>query len=229
LDEYIASTPDAAEFRPRIMLYNAADELELRISRADLLFGIPLITYEKGYEESELYKLMVRYGLMDIFTCTNYLKVFAQCAPLEFISSDAWSLHETLKSIVEAYESPLDNGLLALMQKGLSAGFSARERRKAESVVHVRAKTIRSQASEISELEREFERKDLNLFGKDGHHKRYSIFEAKKVADTYFRQSGAQGKGFAERPPIRGARDSRIVSYWLGVFQKAVGLSPVGS
>jgi hypothetical protein len=224
VEAYVSSRPDAAEFRPRFNLFSAADSLLLRLQRVDLLFGQTVLDWEGDYTDSERFKVSMAYGLSTLHLCARYLEVFAQLAPLEFVSSDAWALHEKLKSIVETYELSTDNALQATLQKG-SVRRSG-ERRRAAKAVRARLKTIPSRRKEIDALEKKFDEKDRQLF-KDHPHDHRAIFDLGKAAEAHFRQSSSADEGFAELPPLRGGRDSRIVTYWLGVLQRAVGLRPV--
>jgi hypothetical protein len=226
VEEYVSSRPDAAEFRPRFNLFSAADSLLLRLRRVDLLFGQTVLDWEGTYSDSERFKVNSAYGLSTLHMCARYLEVFAQFAPLEFVSSDAWGLHEKLKSIVETYELSTDNVLQATLQKRRS--LRSGERRRAARAVRARLKTIPSLGKEVDALETEFDEKDRQLF-KDHPHDHMAIFDLGKAAEANFRQSSSADAGFAELPPLRGGRDSRTMTYLLGLLQRAVGLTPVAS
>jgi hypothetical protein len=226
MEDFIATKPDAAEFRIRLKLFDAAWALIVRWIIASLYLGDKILQGSREGESdgtSEWAKVERDYALTKFWDCSYYLKVLALKAPIEIVSSDAWNLQEKLQEIVRSYSAPPpDDALLALLQRALWADakkvrlLSEAERQKAVVAVRKRLGTIKPKWDDIDSIESDLAWKFTALNTKQHVH----AFTTE--AEKYFNPWDQEFHRAA--PPVRGLRESPRITAFLAFLQRAAGL-----
>ncbi len=212
-----------AEYRSRLKLFSAAGDLSSRLYTIQRNFGRGIVEGGSTGVDlgSEWENLITRYGFTDLDICTYYLMVFAQLAPFKFVTSDAWSLHREVERVVDAYSDPPDDALLAAIEKAASLSHS--ERRKLAAQILARNASIAPIGTKIRRFEKRWGRELAKLITGEAvlYHSNVNIFELRKAAIKYFGEPESKNTPFQEPPPGRGARDSRVITYLLGLLGRA--------
>jgi hypothetical protein len=224
-EQFTVASPKLAEYRDRLAFYQSTNALKLRLSTIYGYFGLSGI-FEPGSSDADSEWRRVRrdYGFLSLSLIINYLQVFAQLAPMEFLSSDWPKLHAKLEQFLIAYGDAPDDPLLTTIKRGSSLSYGQKE--EARTNIRARLATIPSKTKEIDELYAECDAKLNKLItGIEGRHQA-NIFELEKGAEQFFGQSDLAYAGFLERAPIRGAKDSKVVTYLLDLLHRAAGQPP---
>jgi hypothetical protein len=234
---FIAAKPNAAELGPRLKLFNAAATLDSRIGVVKRYMGLDGILDgsrfdDAGHDEdnSEYHKIWRAYGYANLWWCCKSLRILAHLASSEFVSNDAWKLYDRVEQCVRAYEDRPEDRLLAIIQKTSlprKPPLSDGERQWAQEAVRARLKKIASREMEIREVERQLHQTALKLVPprEDGTHTYGDFLEAERAAEVYFTMSESTDAKFPGTPPLQGSKDSQIVTYLLGLLQRAAGKS----
>jgi membrane protein implicated in regulation of membrane protease activity len=213
-----------AEYRSRLKLFNAAKDLKSRQQHTvERYFGYRILEGGRtGIDEgSEWGDLIRSYGFTYLTICSYYLMVFAQLAPLKFVTTDAWGLHRELERIMDAYSDPPDPDLHAAMKQ--AASLSHPERRELAARIFARNASIAPRGLEIDRLNRQWEPELTKLItGKAVlDHPKVNIWKLSEAAEKYFGEPESKNATFQEPSPVRGARDSRVVTFLLGLLGRA--------
>jgi membrane protein implicated in regulation of membrane protease activity len=210
------------EYRSRLRLFDAAKAFRSRVRDVEYNFGRQIFDGGRtGVDTgSEWSNLLDRYGFTNLSLCAYLLIVFAQRASIKFVTSDAWRLHKRLEGFLDAYGDPPDDALLAIIGKAKARSLSDTEREQAATQIRARNATISPRGTEIRRLYEHWQRRLTKLIS--GKSTLYSpgvdIFELSETGKKYFEEPESKNTAFNEPVPVRGAGDSKIVTYLLGLL-----------
>jgi hypothetical protein len=206
------------EYRARLKLFNAANDLQNRYWEIYPRFGSKVLGRPSYKEEDPVWKdIRTRYGLTDLFICCRNLMGVALIAPIGIVENDGWRLHRILTRILDRYDiapTPLD-ALIMIETSGLgnrdAAGLTA--------LITERNSMIVPAGAEIRRLYRKWARKLEKLRKRNSDAKQ--TYELSEKAEKYFREPEEKNTAFHELPPVRGGHDSKVVTRLLNTLARA--------
>jgi hypothetical protein len=120
-----------------------------------------------------------------------------------------------------AYVDPPDDALLAIIGKAKARSLSDTEREQAATQMRARNATISPRGTEIRRLYEHWQRLLTKLI--TGKSTLYApgadVFKLLETAEKYFKEPESKNTAFNEPVPVRGAWDSKIVTYLLELLE----------
>jgi hypothetical protein len=210
-----------ADYQSRVKLFEAAKNFRSRAWAIQKDFGYGILDGGRsGFElGSEWMNVSNLYGLIDMSMCATFLMILAERAPIKLVTSDASHLYEELEGVAEAYSRSTVDALLAVIAR--SSGSAERS-----EAVRTRNAGITPRGKQIRRLRERWQLELTKLTAGEAvmHHAKVDISELTKAAERYFGETHSPATAFSEAAPIRGARDSRLVTYLFGILGRAANV-----
>jgi hypothetical protein len=208
-----------AEYRVRLKLFNAANDLQSRCWKIQPHFGSKVLDRpsHKTEDRSAWKEIRTRYGFTDFFHCSRNLMGLALIAPIRIVENDGWRLHEILNQILDKYDIAPDTVLDALIQLQ-AGGVDNTDAGALTALITERNSEIVPAGAEIRRLQKKWERKLEKMIRRSSGAK--TPFKLSEEAEAYFREPEEKNTAFNEPPPVRGGRDSKVVTLLLNILAR---------
>jgi hypothetical protein len=204
------SSSEFAHYQQRLELFLKVDELSRCLEMIDRVMRDDV--GQTKFTDSNWWPIVYGSGFVILGHCVDYLKKFAQDAPLDEVRRR----YEELKPFVDAFSPRADEPLLDAMRRW-------RELNSAESkrtVIDLRAwlSSIPPKLDELRKMDEEWQvllktknQNGVTLSGKES-------WRLGREASIYFASSALDNAGFKVPKPVRGSHDWRMVSYLINTL-----------